>query len=132
MQVFYLIWVIPCQINKEFWVTSRILTKLGVFVVPMVLTTRTNFWLHASHSFWFMTTIILNISWKIGPFWVTKSTIAYHCVIIFKQKFQQLKTVDRPFQWSINYGISTSLACEMSSLKSLMFNISKKRLLQIF
>ena len=36
-------WVIPCQINKEFWVTYRILTKLGVFVVPMVLTTHTNF-----------------------------------------------------------------------------------------
>ena len=35
--------VIPCQINKEFWVTSRILTKLIVFVVPMVLTTHTNF-----------------------------------------------------------------------------------------
>jgi len=35
--------VIPCQINKEFWVTSRILTKLGVFVVHMVLTTHTNF-----------------------------------------------------------------------------------------
>ena len=42
--------VIPCQINKEFWVTSWTLTK---------------------------------------------------------QKFQRLKTVDRPFQWSINYGIST-------------------------
>jgi len=35
--------VIPCQINKEFWVTTRILTKLGVFVVPMVLTTNANF-----------------------------------------------------------------------------------------
>ena len=29
----YRIWVIPCQINKEFWVASQILTKLGVFVV---------------------------------------------------------------------------------------------------
>ena len=39
------LWVIPCQISKEFWVTSWILTKLaiGVFVVPMVLTTHTNF-----------------------------------------------------------------------------------------
>ena len=54
------------------------------------------------------------------------STVAHHCVIIIKQKFQQLKTVDRPFQWSINYGISTYLAWEMSSLKSLIFNISKK------
>ena len=35
--------VIPCQINKEFRVTSRILTKLGVFVVPMVLITHANF-----------------------------------------------------------------------------------------
>jgi len=30
--------VIPSQINKEFWVTSQILMKLIVFVVPMVLT----------------------------------------------------------------------------------------------
>jgi len=30
-------WVIPCQINQEFRVTSQILTKLGVFVVPMGL-----------------------------------------------------------------------------------------------
>ena len=37
------LWVIPCQINKEFWVTAWILMKLGVFVVPMVLTTHTNF-----------------------------------------------------------------------------------------
>ena len=37
------VWVIPCQINKEFRVTSRILTKLGVFVVPMVLITHANF-----------------------------------------------------------------------------------------
>ena len=36
-------WVIPCQINKEFRVTSRILTKLGVFVVPVVLITHANF-----------------------------------------------------------------------------------------
>ena len=36
-------WVIPCQINKEFRVTSRILTKLGVFVVPVVLITYANF-----------------------------------------------------------------------------------------
>ena len=35
--------VIPCQINKEFGVTSRILTKLGVFVVPVVLITHANF-----------------------------------------------------------------------------------------
>ena len=35
--------VIPCQINKEFRVTSRILTKLGVFVVPVVLITHANF-----------------------------------------------------------------------------------------
>ena len=41
--IFFLLWVIRCQINKEFWVTSQILTKLGVFVVPMVLTTHTNF-----------------------------------------------------------------------------------------
>ena len=33
------IWVIPCQINKEFWVTSLIVMKVGVLVVPMVLTT---------------------------------------------------------------------------------------------
>ena len=32
-----------CQINKEFRVTSRILTKLGVFVVPVVLITHANF-----------------------------------------------------------------------------------------
>ena len=37
------LWVIPCQINKEFRVTSRILTKFGVFVVPMVLITHANF-----------------------------------------------------------------------------------------
>jgi len=36
-------WVIPCQINKEFCVTSQILTKLIVFVVHMVFTTHTNF-----------------------------------------------------------------------------------------
>ena len=36
-------WVIPCQINKEFRVTSRTLTKLGVFVVPLVLITHVNF-----------------------------------------------------------------------------------------
>ena len=83
----HILWVIPCQINKEFWVTSRILTKLGVFVVPMVLTTHSNFWPHTLHSFWFMTTSILNILWKIGPFWVIKSTIAHHCVIIVKRKF---------------------------------------------
>jgi len=94
------IWVIPCQINKEVWVTSRILTKLIVFVVSMVLTNHTNFWPHTWHSFWFMTTNILNIVWKIGPFWVTKSTIVHHCGIIIKWKFQQLKTVDRPFQQS--------------------------------
>ena len=35
--------VIPCQINKEFRVTSQILTKLGVFVVPVVLITHANF-----------------------------------------------------------------------------------------
>ena len=35
--------VIPYQINKEFRVTSRILTKLGVFVVPVVLITHANF-----------------------------------------------------------------------------------------
>ena len=35
--------VIPCQINKEFRVTSRILMKLVVFVVPMVLITHANF-----------------------------------------------------------------------------------------
>ena len=35
--------VIPCQINKEFRVTSRILTKLGMFVVPAVLITHANF-----------------------------------------------------------------------------------------
>ena len=35
--------VIPCQINKEFRVTSRILTKLGTFVVPVVLITHANF-----------------------------------------------------------------------------------------
>jgi len=39
----YGLWVIPCQINQEFRVTSRILTKLGVFVVPMGLITHTNF-----------------------------------------------------------------------------------------
>ena len=38
-----LYWAILCQINKEFWVTSWILMKLGVFVIPMVLTTHTNF-----------------------------------------------------------------------------------------
>ena len=36
-------WVIPCQINQEFRVTFRILTKLGVFVVPVVLITHANF-----------------------------------------------------------------------------------------
>ena len=36
-------WVIPCQINKEFRVTSRILSKLDVFVVLMVLITHANF-----------------------------------------------------------------------------------------
>ena len=41
--VIHSIWVIPCQINKEFRVTSRILMKLGVFVVPVVLITRANF-----------------------------------------------------------------------------------------
>ena len=35
--------VIPCQINKEFRVTSWILTKLGMFVVPVVLITHANF-----------------------------------------------------------------------------------------
>ena len=35
--------VIPCQINKEFRVTSRILTKLGMFIVPVVLITHANF-----------------------------------------------------------------------------------------
>ena len=35
--------VIPCQINQEFRVTSQILTKLGVFVVPVVLITHANF-----------------------------------------------------------------------------------------
>ena len=39
----FMLWVIPCQINKEFKVTSQILTKLGVFVVPMVLITHANF-----------------------------------------------------------------------------------------
>ena len=39
----YQLWVIPCQINKEFRVTSRILTKFGVFVVPVVLITHANF-----------------------------------------------------------------------------------------
>ena len=92
--------VIPCQIIKEFWVTSRILMKLIVFVVPMVLTTHTNFWPRTSHG---------SDLWPqiFGQFWVTKSTIAHHCVIIVKWNFQQLKTVDRPFKWSINYGIST-------------------------
>ena len=28
-----------------------------------------------------------NTSWKIGPFWVTKSTIAHHCIIIIQWKF---------------------------------------------
>ena len=37
------LWVIPCQINKEFRVTSRILTKFVVFVVPVVLITHANF-----------------------------------------------------------------------------------------
>ena len=32
-------WIIPCQINKEFRITSQVLTKLGVFVVPVVLIT---------------------------------------------------------------------------------------------
>ena len=36
-------WVIPCQINTEFGVTSRILTKLGVIIVPVMLTTCTKF-----------------------------------------------------------------------------------------
>ena len=54
------LWVILCQINKEFWITSQILPKLGVFVVPMVLTTHTNFWPYTSHSFWFMTKNTLN------------------------------------------------------------------------
>ena len=35
--------VIPCQINQEFSVTSWILTKLGVFVVPVELITHANF-----------------------------------------------------------------------------------------
>jgi len=47
----YIMWwhnirVIPCQINQEFrvtWLTSQILTKLGVLVVPMGLTTHANF-----------------------------------------------------------------------------------------
>ena len=39
----FCICVIPCQINKEFRITSRILTKLGVFVVPVVLITHANF-----------------------------------------------------------------------------------------
>jgi len=38
------IWVIPCLIDKEFRVTSRILTKLGVFVILMVLTTHASIW----------------------------------------------------------------------------------------
>ena len=37
------IWVIPCQINKEFRVTSQILMKLGVFVVPVVFITHAIF-----------------------------------------------------------------------------------------
>ena len=36
---FFGVWVIPCQINTEFGVTSRISTKLGVIIVPVVLTT---------------------------------------------------------------------------------------------
>ena len=36
-------WVIQCRINKEFRVTSRILMKLGVFVVPVVLITHAIF-----------------------------------------------------------------------------------------
>ena len=35
--------------NKEFRVTSQILPKLSVFVVPMVLTTHTNVWPHKLH-----------------------------------------------------------------------------------
>ena len=53
---------------------------------------------------WFMTTIILNISWKIAPSWVT--TVAHYCFNILKQNFQWLKTVNRSFEKSINYGIS--------------------------
>ena len=36
-------WVILCQINKEFRVTTWILMELGVFVVPVVLITHINF-----------------------------------------------------------------------------------------
>ena len=39
----FCIGVIPCQINKEFRVTSRILTKLGMSVAPVVLITHANF-----------------------------------------------------------------------------------------
>ena len=35
--------VIPCQIDQKFRVTTRILMKLGIFVVPMGLITHTNF-----------------------------------------------------------------------------------------
>ena len=37
------IWVIPCQVNQKFRITSRILMKLGIFVIPMGLITCTNF-----------------------------------------------------------------------------------------
>ena len=40
----------PC-LHQEVWVTSQILTKLGVFAVPMVLTTYTNLLPDTQHPF---------------------------------------------------------------------------------
>jgi len=55
-------------------VISRILMKLGVFVVPMVLITHANFYPihHIISGLW--PQIFLSISWKMSLSWVTKST----------------------------------------------------------
>ena len=50
--------------------------------------------------------------------WFTKSTIIHHSVIISKQNFQWLKSVDWPLKWSLNYG-------KFRLLKTLIINISK-------
>jgi len=100
-------WVIPCQINQEFRITSWILTKLSVFVVPMGLITHTNFLPHIPHGFWFMTTNILNISWKFSPSPLIELIVTLYCIIILKHNFHWLKTIDQPFKWSLNYGILT-------------------------
>ena len=102
-----LVLVNPCQINKEFWVTSWILVKLGVFVLPMVLTTHTIFL--TTYITWF-----LIYDHKYFEYFMKKrsilsckiyysSSLCYYC----KTKISAIKDCCRPFHWSINYGIST-------------------------